>query len=376
MKRSKICIISHASDLYGAPRALALILSKLDLTKFEPIVIFPSKGPLVDYIEKLNIPVYIITRVPVANFLQKLRYSLQMVSLLLQQKPDYLYVNTIAQVEPFIVAKLLKVKSLVHVRESDTWFTGRSFSRKLRNHVILNFPDKYICVSKATARLLLDRKVSSDKVTVVFDGIDHEKFRFNQEHRTEKRVELGIDDDAILIGFIGQISDRKGVDTFLNAAKIVLEKNNKYKFVLIGGPLNSSYFNDIILPLIPEGFLGKSIIFTDFKDDTYKYYSALDIFVNSSRKEPFAMVNLESMSMSLPVIATDAGGNSESIIDGETGFIVPVNLPEAIAQKIVALGNNDSLRKNFGKKARFRVESNFTLQHYYSNVEKVIVGFF
>ena len=384
--KKKVGFISHASDLYGAPKALLLLLSKMKFEKYDPFVICPKNGPLVDQLRKLQIPTYVFSKncsysnnVKENMFeiivigLKKIIYILKLLFFLNTKKPRLLYINTISHVEPIIVAKILHIPMIVHVRETDIYLKSYgSIRKKFRISAILNFPNRFICVSKATAQLLFERNVPSKKVTVIYDGINLEEFKFSEEIRQEKRKELGVDSKNILIGFVGQLIERKGIEDFIEAIHIVHIKNKNCKFIVVGGPVDSLFFKSKILPLYNAYKLKDCIIFTGFRKDIVSYFSAIDIFVNTSKKEPFAMVNLEAMSMERPIIATNAGGNPEAIIDGETGYIVPVGNSQSLAEKILELAEKAKIRNNFGKAARQRMEKYFTLDHYCKDVESLI----
>ncbi len=124
-----------------------------------------------------------------------------------------------------------------------------------------------------------------------------------------------LNDEDILVGFIGQLISRKGIEDFIETSYIIHKKYKNCRFVVVGSSVDSPFFKNKILPLCNLYKLKDHSIFTGFKEDTRSYFSAIDIFVNPSIKEPFAMVNLEAMATERPIIATNAGGNVESIID-------------------------------------------------------------
>ncbi len=134
--KDKIVFISHSSDLYGAPRALLILLEKLDLNKINPVVICPSAGPLVDRINSLGIPTYVLPRYSsehlknrnvilritigrVTKLISIFRYILKFLLVLNNQKPRLIYVNTIAHGSPLIPSRILRIPTIVHVHEPE-----------------------------------------------------------------------------------------------------------------------------------------------------------------------------------------------------------------------------------------------------------------
>lgn len=399
-KKVKIAFISHASNLYGAPRSLLLLLEKMDLGKYNPFVICPSNGLLIDRIRALGIPTYIVYRDPLfyrrikntilikvkngksqviltglkraAKCVFRVIYILKLFLFLHKQKPVLVYVNTIAHASPIIVSKILFIPILVHVRESSTYLTYNSVLGKLRLFTILNFPNRFICVSEATKKLLVEKGVPSQKITVAYNGVDLGEFKPSKKMRQRKRNELKLSNETVVVGFIGQLIPRKGIENFIEAASIVHKQKEDCKFIIIGGPTDSYYFKSNILSLYHMYKLEDRLIFIGFKEDVMSYFSAIDIFTNTSKEEPFARVNLEAMAMGKPVIATNVGGNPEAIVDGKTGYIVPVGDSQSLAEKILELVNDKDLRESFGRAARKRVEKFFTIDHYYQNIKAVL----
>jgi len=396
----KIAFFSHASDLYGAPRSLLLLLEKMDLGKYNPFVICPSNGPLVDRIRALGIPVYIVPRNPffdkrIKNKIRikaksrmyqkiltrlkrtvkcafKVIYILKLLLFLHKQKPALVYVNSIAHARPIIAAKIMRIPIIVHMRESRTYLAYNSVLDKLRLFSILNFPNRFICVSKATKKLLVEKGVLSQKITVVYNGVDLDEFNPSKEMRQKKRNEIRLTNETVLVGFVGQLIPRKGIENFIEAANIVHKKMENCKFIIIGGPTDSYFFKSKILFLYHKYKLENYIFYVGFKNDVRNYFSAIDIFTNTSKEEPFARVNLEAMAMGNSIIATNTGGNPEAIITDKTGYIVPVGDSQSLAERILKLANDGGLRESFGRAARKRVEKYFTVDRYYYSIETIL----
>jgi glycosyltransferase involved in cell wall biosynthesis len=244
--------------------------------------------------------------------------------------------------------------------------------KKLSLLAIMNFSDRFICVSKSTKKSLQDRGLSQTKTKVVYNGVNTDEFKPSKITRNQIRKDLGVNQKETLIGFVGQLVPIKGIEEFMSAAMKIHKKDENCRFIVVGGWIDTSYFEKKILPLYEKYKQKNYLTFTGFKEDVTSYLSAMDIFVNSSRIEPFARVNLEAMSMEIPVIATNAGGNPEAIVDGDSGYIIPVGDVDLLAEKILELIKNKETRKKFGSAGRNRVVNNFTIDHYYVGVERVL----
>ena len=109
------------------------------------------------------------------------------------------------------------------------------------------------------------------------------------------------------------------------------------------------------------GLTGR-VNFLGWRDDAVEIVGALDIFCMSSRWEGCPMVLLEAMAMRRPVVATDIGGVREIVINEETGFLVPLDEPRALADAILRLLEVDAERERFGEAGRRRVEERFSAE--------------
>lgn len=382
-KRMKIIFVSHAADLYGAPRSLLLLLKQLNREKYDPLVVCPWQGPLVERIESLGIRVFIVPKwepnstrgiLSWGKVLGRLRHIAKLIRILSHEGPDVVYVNTIAHASPIIAAKLCRLPIIVHVRESRSFFMG--IKRKVRLFPIRYFPRRFIVVSQAIKELLVDQGIPESKISVVYNGVDLNEFSITLEEREQYREALALNTSDILVGTVGQINPRKGTVYFVEAANSVRKQmEDAVKFIIIGGSGNPSY-SAKVGDLIARYDLNRHLILTGFKENVRGYLGAMDIFVNPTLEEPFARVNLEAMAMGKPIIATDVGGNPEAILDGETGFLIPPKDPDELAIKIMKLAANNELRQQLGNAARRRVENNFTASKYCKEVELILESSF
>lgn len=176
---------------------------------------------------------------------------------------------------------------------------------------------------------------SSENIGVVPCGVNIEQFR--PRERMIARREIGVADEKVLL-FVGRIDPLKGVEQLINSLDYLREFDN-LKLMIIGGDEESQ--NEITnLERIAEklGVINKIEFLGTIKHERLPfYYNAADICVVPSYYESFGMVALESLACGTPVVATDVGDLRNIIIPGETGYVVPDNSPQRIADKIAEL---------------------------------------
>ena len=164
-----------------------------------------------------------------------------------------------------------------------------------------------------------------------------------------------------VIGFVGELREKKGMMTILSACAKV-NKTHPSTLLVVGevrqGEDRQAFdeFHSVNpdLRIIVTGHISHT--------DLPAYYSLMDVFVLPSLRDGMPNALLEAMACEKPVIATPVGGIGKAIKDSENGFIVPVNDAEALSKTIIRLLEDESLRSRLGKSARESVQNNFTLQ--------------
>jgi glycosyltransferase involved in cell wall biosynthesis len=146
------------------------------------------------------------------------------------------------------------------------------------------------------------------------------------------RRDFGAGPDEILIGALGNVRPAKDYATFIRAAAILAERSARYRFVIIG---------DTTSPLLPglqqlQEMLGlrDRLVFAGFRSDAAAVLRSLDAFVLSSTSEGFSLATAEAMACGIPVVATRCGGPAEIIDDGVNGTLVPVGMPDRLADAL------------------------------------------
>jgi glycosyltransferase involved in cell wall biosynthesis len=148
------------------------------------------------------------------------------------------------------------------------------------------------------------------------------------------------------------------------------------RFLLIGAALfGEEEYEWKIRSLTVELGLSDAVDFAGFRVDIHEHIAQLDIVVHASTTgEPFGQVIIEAMAASKPVVATNGGGVPEIVLDGQTGLLVPMGDPAAMANAIRWMIDNPNSAAEMGWKGRRRVEENFTIEKTVTRVEAVLSG--
>ena len=229
------------------------------------------------------------------------------------------------------------------------------------------YADRIITVSYAMRDHLVHLGYDERKIRVVYNGIDVEKYdpeEIPQEATQNLRTKLGIKKDEFMILFVGRLTWIKGADVLLRSMPEILSRVPKAKLVIVGvGEQQESLKQDVAR----LGLGGQVILKFEFlpEDEKIGYYAASDLCVFPSKYEPFGIVCTEAMALKKPVIvgAKDVSGFREQVVpsgSSQCGFHINPYDPKDIAEFVVRLLEDESLRLSCGENARKRVVEMFT----------------
>lgn len=224
---------------------------------------------------------------------------------------------------------------------------------------IMEFADRLVAANPVDRQHMLDYySADPEKITVVPCGIDRNLF--HPIPQDEARIELGVPADQKLVLFAGRIEVLKGIDTLIRAVGRVTARRPEWRDTLrlniVGG--NTGDNPEGLTPemrrlraIRNELHLGDVVVFTGAQPQEMLpyYYSAADVVVVPSHYESFGLVALEAMACGTPVIASNVGGLTYTMRDGETGFLVPPKTPEVLADKLELVLEKDALRERMGR---------------------------
>lgn len=234
----------------------------------------------------------------------------------------------------------------------------RHFTLKAIDRFVLKRSRMVIANSRAVSKFVhQEYDISPGKIRVIHNGIDCRRFQSSRYDGRPEKEALGIPPGALVIGGIGRLSFEKGFDRFLGLARRMLSKNREVRFVIAGEGSQRLDLEREIGNLRMKGF----VYLLDPRRDVERLLSAIDILLQTSFNEGLPNVVLEAMAMEIPCVVTDAGGSSEAVADGVTGFVLPVGDDEGQFQALLTLAGQPETRRLMGKRGRKRVETMFSL---------------
>lgn len=248
------------------------------------------------------------------------------------------------------VTKLLSKAKLVWNRRDMGILRGRKHVLAYRR--LSHLPDAVFAVSEEVRRHVIDvDRVPSDRVITVHNGLDLSKW---PQSSTQSGTE------QMTFASLGNIRRVKGHDVLLQAFRLVHLQYPAAKLVLGGAVLEADFKRDLDSYREQHG-LEDSVLFVGAVEDQQSFLRAASFFVMPSRSEGFSNAIIEAMAASLPVIATDVGGNVEAVSDGETGILVASEDVEGMAAAMLKLIRDPTAAEVMGRAGRKRVFDRFTV---------------
>lgn len=250
---------------------------------------------------------------------------------------------------------------------------GYFLSRWIENHAY-NSADGIIAVSQQMKTDVIEAYgVSAEKVTVIHNGIDPEFYKPTFDN--DLLLEYGINPEIPFVLFVGRITRQKGISQLISAAKYF---NTTCQVVLCAGAPDTSEIAKETEELIIElkSHRDGIILISEMmpREKIKVLYSHARVFTCPSLYEPFGIINLEAMACETPVVGSAVGGIPEIIVEGQTGFLIPLEsisrtnfnpknperFQKEFAQKVNHLLDNEELADKMGKAGRERVLDKFS----------------
>ena len=195
------------------------------------------------------------------------------------------------------------------------------------------FPALIISNSHAGKAHAISRGFPAERITVIPNGIDLDRFRWDEAGRASVRAEWGVGDPEPLIGRVARIDPQKDYPTFLRAAAIVASQRPDVRFAIVGNDRFGSQGE--LVALAEELGIGDRVIWAGQRTDMAAVFSAFELCVSSSAYgEGTPNVLAEAIACGTPCVTTDAGDSAVTV--GELGIVVPRNDPQALAEGILA----------------------------------------
>ncbi len=368
--RHRVLIVNHTAVMGGAEVGLAEWIRFLDRDRICPVVAAPAAGPLNARLRSGGDRVFDQPLIRVQRTWNPLRLTamgaqgLRQVAALrrLAEQEDIRVLHANSNKANLIAAPAAQLAGLPciwHVR--DLVPLGRIGRWLYRRSTVI------VAVSKSVADHIQQYRNGRDRVRVIVNGIDVMRFTENAAARAAARRSFFpcIEDDIMLIGMTGNLAPWKRHALFLDIAeKLVREKDDNFRFVIVGDDRFGDHpeYERSLRRRICEGPLKGRALLAGYREDMPDVMRALDILVHPADREPFGRVMVEAMAAAKPVVAVNAGGAREIVVDGVTGYLTMPNDVAGMADAVRSLAGDTALRRQLGEAGRQRAVRDFDVR--------------
>lgn len=361
----------------GADKFNVDLLKGIDKTKFEITVITtePNLNPWRAQIEENVVGFYDLT-----TFLDQ-RYWVSFINYIIEKNEIDLIFNTNSRfgysILPYLKAKHSEIPIIDYVHMEEWYWRNGGYSRD--TSAVHEVIDKTLLCNENSRKILVDHfKVKDEETKTVYIGVDEEKFNPEKMDINEIKERLGVNKEKKVISFIARIEGQKRPYLLIEILNKLSKERNDFVCVVAG---NGSLLKQI-KQKAKHYKIQENIVFLGEVKNTKEIYAISDVTLNCSIKEGLALTSYESLSMGVPVVSADVGGQKE-LINEKVGRVVPciqketdINnynySDEEINPYVEALNNIlDNLEK-YKSECRKTILDKFTIKQMVENMSNII----
>jgi glycosyltransferase involved in cell wall biosynthesis len=347
MKPLCVAHIELGAHLYGGAQQVVYLLAELSKTEVRAVLICPEHSAVGDAAREAGIEVEAIPYRGDVDW----RATKRIGKILTRHQVDLVHVHSRrgADIWGGLAARKLGLPCVLSRRVDNherSWAVATKY--RLYDHVI--------AISEGIRDVLIADGVAPNKVSCVRSAVDWERFQ-RPSDKAGLAARFDLPEGAIVIGIAAQLIPRKGHDVLLEGLSDLVPRWPTLQVLMMGrGPLEST-----IREQIRNRDLSRHVQLVGFVDDLEHVLPSLDFLVHPARTEGLGVVLLQAASAGIAVIACDAGGMPEAVIDQQTGLLVPPGDAGALTTAIESLLSEPERAEAFGAKGRERMLASFSI---------------
>lgn len=366
MPKIKVMHILTDTNIGGAGTLLYNTVCCGDANRFDYIIVLPEGSRLIDRFMPLSCRVITVQCGQDKSF--EISALAEYVRLIRVERPDILHTH--AALTARLAGKICRVPICIQTRHCvfpiTAWQKNALF-RFVFRHGSRLLSDRVIAVADAARDNLIALGMDEDQIEVIINGVL--PLRECAENEVEAvRKTWGLDESHFIIGQIARLEDYKGQETLLRAAAQCKNVAPDMRFVFMGDGSQINRYRCLARELDMED----RVIFTGFVDDVAPYYAMMSVNVNASfGTETSSLALSEGMSVGVPIVASDYGGNPRMVENGVNGFLFPPQNAHALANVLLRLHDDGALLSRLSEGAYRLYRERFTAPAMVARLEEL-----
>lgn len=375
----------HGAGIGGVENSIITLCRHLNRDLVEPIVVFPSEGPMKEIIGGMGIrtlvspmewmtpPRHLSLKNKERHHFDKFLSSLDkrvtgLADIISENGIDAIHTATITVAEGALASRITGVPHVWHIHGGYYDKEGFLPDRAVYSFVE-GFSARIVTVSNTVKEFISGYISEKEKIEVVYNGIDIEGFGSKNKGPVLFKDYPHLKGRKI-VALIGMVYPVKGIELYVDSAIEAARQREDTAFLVIGAESNKELASRMKEKISRSG-LSERIIFTGFRDDVPSLLKDIDLVVCASVSEGFGYSVLESMTAGRPVVSTRCGGPEELVLDNETGCLVAKDKPGELANAVLSILNDRKKSLSMGQKAKERVNESFSAVKYARDFENI-----
>ena len=275
------------------------------------------------------------------------------IDILKEQRFDLIVSNTIANgdILPYLQQLNVPIKTYVHELEMGI----QQYTKPAYFEAVKSLSSTYIaCAESVKENLIKNHNIDTTLIKVLPSLLPESALDYKSEKSFDQliRNQYKIPENAFLVGGMGTVDFRKGVDVFLQVAS-KLKNDVDIFFLWVGGQEEEINYKNFQIDMNRLGL--ENIFFQKSVENPLDYLSMFDVFFISSREDPYPLVVLEAAILSKPIICFDRAGGAKDFVEQDCGAIVEYLNVDKVVEKIIQFKYNPNLKVQMGLNARKKV---------------------
>ena len=375
-KKITVLHVISDSNIGGAGKLLYNLSACIDRNKFEFVFIFPQRSKLCELFADLDFTIYTICYGKDRSFdIRSLRELKKLIKFI---EPDI--VHTHSSLAARMAARLCGVPKARNVYTRHCVFGVPKFMRLRIIKFLYRSVDDLLCnniiaVANSAKRELVNFGVRAEKIDIVINGSLPLK-TIDKSRKNELKTSLGIRNGEFVVGISARLEKYKGHEFFIKAAAISKRNNDNIRFVIMGDGSYREALVDFSKKLgVDKG--NSPIIFTGFVSNVNDYMNIFDVNVNCSIGTETSSLSIsEGLSLGIPAIVSNYGGNPNMIKNKKTGLVIEPASPDDLYNAICVLKNNNEIYKSAAMAAKKDFFERFSAESMAKKYESIYIRMF